>query len=887
MPNVCPTVKLRGRGPGPERNEVLINTVWIDPGATAADPEDGDLTDEIFRDASAVDTKKPGVYRVTYSVTDAAGCSAQAIRYVRVIALIATSDAQYLSQLCVRQVPTVAMTCELGMNRQSDNLPNTAAFPACCLVVSEMDSAACFCDGAVVGEMNARNETFFQNLLDFTPMACGFRIKTGEVCTDMKALESFLTEETLAAAGNDTSDVASVEELISEGGALDDSLPCESQVEAAAAMCQRLTRTTPGPAPLVADFVPCCSAVSVLDSSQCLCDPDVLTGDRTTFLQQLIGFSPLGCGFALTASCPEVSDQLALPSFEVPDAFTPEGIPQVLPIAGGETAAAGNETTWEFLLPPVTTTTTPPPTTTTSVVDVTTGEELLSVVDGEKEQLFNMITCGEYLAMAPEACGAVKLSARVSTFELTTCCAFLHAAHARGCLCPPVGLFRLNAVNPDLQVIAPAACALRLDSPPPLGPGSCKTKLTLEQVMSPAEAIAAEAVAEMGREQGSSALNETTGGASGGGGGTAGGVDSEGVVAAGGPGSAEFFDARNITLGSLAFVAEEATPILVTTATTLTVMESSDDNGGEGGVVTTASEHEIPLGSVIGVISEDAFAALEEDGDIEATLSVNPFAVLQPGATYGVPSGAVITSNVTSVSTTTTSGGGGATAVTVGGDDRVVVTIPDLNGTVQVPWTASLAPVPLIEEANYDEDASGQLPVAVVTNQVSGVTSLIPLSVDTPAEEIRAEIAAAEGGASDVSGGGGGLIYGTSDDTGLGKVIPSSTASCLFDVIIAEASCIPMLENVESVFELDMGWRVCCARIQAVDDNRCFCDGAVAAALDVSSRSTIHERIMDAIPGACGFKAGGAHSFSLSLAHTHTCTHTRFFVFFFFCILIK
>jgi hypothetical protein len=34
-----------------------------------------------------------GVYRVTYSVTDSSGCSAQAVRYVRVVALIATSDA--------------------------------------------------------------------------------------------------------------------------------------------------------------------------------------------------------------------------------------------------------------------------------------------------------------------------------------------------------------------------------------------------------------------------------------------------------------------------------------------------------------------------------------------------------------------------------------------------------------------------------------------------------------------------------------------------------------------------------------------------------------------------------------------------------------------------
>ena len=33
---------------------------------------------------------------------------------------------------------------------------------------------------------------------------------------------------------------------------------------------------------------------------------------------------------------------------------------------------------------------------------------------------------------APDVCGEVVLDARVSTFELTACCAFLHAAHAQG-----------------------------------------------------------------------------------------------------------------------------------------------------------------------------------------------------------------------------------------------------------------------------------------------------------------------------------------------------------------------------------------------------------------------------------------------------------------------
>ena len=81
-----------------------------------------------------------------------------------------------------------------------------------------------------------------EDLVDFTPMACGFKIKTGEVCTDMRALERFFAAEIV-----DTGeDVATVEELISDGGALNAELPCNEQVEAVTAMCQRLTRATPG-----------------------------------------------------------------------------------------------------------------------------------------------------------------------------------------------------------------------------------------------------------------------------------------------------------------------------------------------------------------------------------------------------------------------------------------------------------------------------------------------------------------------------------------------------------------------------------------------------------------------------------------------------------------
>ena len=125
---------------------MLVGSIWVDPGATARDPEDGDLTDLIVRDASDLDTATPGVYLIRYSVEDADGCVSRATRYVRVIALVATSDPTYLRQLCLRQVPMAAMTCEVGMHTHEKHLPNPAAFPACCLVASEMDAAACFCD---------------------------------------------------------------------------------------------------------------------------------------------------------------------------------------------------------------------------------------------------------------------------------------------------------------------------------------------------------------------------------------------------------------------------------------------------------------------------------------------------------------------------------------------------------------------------------------------------------------------------------------------------------------------------------------------------------------------------------------------------------------------
>jgi hypothetical protein len=63
---------------------IYIDWNFDDPGATATDLEDGDLTNQI-QTAGNVNTSAPGVYTLTYTVIDSAGNRAQAQRIVRVV----------------------------------------------------------------------------------------------------------------------------------------------------------------------------------------------------------------------------------------------------------------------------------------------------------------------------------------------------------------------------------------------------------------------------------------------------------------------------------------------------------------------------------------------------------------------------------------------------------------------------------------------------------------------------------------------------------------------------------------------------------------------------------------------------------------------------------
>ncbi len=71
---------------GPNPQTVELGGVYVERGATAFDNVDGDLSDEVVVDASAVKVGTVGTYQVTYNVVDAAGNAAvEKVRTVKVV----------------------------------------------------------------------------------------------------------------------------------------------------------------------------------------------------------------------------------------------------------------------------------------------------------------------------------------------------------------------------------------------------------------------------------------------------------------------------------------------------------------------------------------------------------------------------------------------------------------------------------------------------------------------------------------------------------------------------------------------------------------------------------------------------------------------------------
>lgn len=78
--NTPPVITINGENPLIH----CIDTEYVDPGATAYDEEDGNITDKIVA-AVNVNTTVEDSYTVVYTVEDAAGNTAVATRNVEVI----------------------------------------------------------------------------------------------------------------------------------------------------------------------------------------------------------------------------------------------------------------------------------------------------------------------------------------------------------------------------------------------------------------------------------------------------------------------------------------------------------------------------------------------------------------------------------------------------------------------------------------------------------------------------------------------------------------------------------------------------------------------------------------------------------------------------------
>ena len=481
-PNVCPILTVIG-GSAATQNEILRFGVYVEQGADAFDEEDGDITSEVEIDNTAVDTSTPGVYPVSYRVVDSNGCEASATRFVRVIALVPTSDAADILVACRRRVNRVNQLCDVG----NEN-PNPASFPGCCLAVSDMDSAACFCDDKVLDTFKKRDEQFVERLVDFAPLACGFRIKYGaEICEDRDALSAFLQ----LPAERDVRDKSNAwKRVIDEDtGRLKEDLTCGETVQATRYICRKVT-TSESITPSIADITPCCDAAFALNRSNCLCDAleDVRLGKELfedtagakPFLRKLTGFTPLGCGFDITERCPEIRQRIGIPITESVRNVTrfinetrliPIAVGVPLLVSAGEATSNIEEGVLEQLSGGI------------SAIDQT-GNQLRDRISEEFFSKANYRNCLNYTDAVAKTCARVVVTDTESgdidttTFDVTACCGVLYSLWTRGCLCPPFGENMLSNAYLSLFRIAPESCGFSIDDFPNDNEDSCIADLS-------------------------------------------------------------------------------------------------------------------------------------------------------------------------------------------------------------------------------------------------------------------------------------------------------------------------------------------------------------------------------------------------------------------------
>ncbi len=98
LDTVAPVITLLGDSPF----EVDQGATYTDPGATASDDRDGDLSASIIVSGDTVDTDTVGEYTVTYDVSDAAGNAADTV--TRIVRVIAARDLTALNEAILPEV---------------------------------------------------------------------------------------------------------------------------------------------------------------------------------------------------------------------------------------------------------------------------------------------------------------------------------------------------------------------------------------------------------------------------------------------------------------------------------------------------------------------------------------------------------------------------------------------------------------------------------------------------------------------------------------------------------------------------------------------------------------------------------------------------------------
>ncbi|MGB6150726.1 MAG: Ig-like domain-containing protein [Pricia sp.] len=120
LDQLAPEITLLGVNP----QQLLVDSAYMESGAEAFDAVDGDVTDQIEINATAVDTAQEGSYDVIYTVIDRAGNIATAIRTVVVNSVSAEIAVNGINVLPETATVTVGNTQQLTATIAPDNATN-------------------------------------------------------------------------------------------------------------------------------------------------------------------------------------------------------------------------------------------------------------------------------------------------------------------------------------------------------------------------------------------------------------------------------------------------------------------------------------------------------------------------------------------------------------------------------------------------------------------------------------------------------------------------------------------------------------------------------------------------------------------------------------------